>query len=219
MFITFEGTEGVGKTTQIRAMASIFEKAGKTVLITREPGGTPMGEEIRDILLAHRHERVAPMTELLLMFAARAQHVDTVIKPALARGEWVICDRFVDATYAYQGGGRQVPETQISALEKLVLNDFQADFTIILDAPVKIGLERVKGRGTHPDRFEQEKLDFFEKVRAVYLKRAKNQSRYKVVDASQSLEAVELVITHMAEEILKIGSNHNHSINRVENSG
>lgn len=204
MFITFEGIEGVGKSTQLKFMAELLQQAGISVVLTREPGGTPMGEEIRDILLVHRYERVAPMTELLLMFAARAQHVDTIIKPALEKGQWVLCDRFVDATYAYQGGGRGVSMSLISGVEKLVLEDFHPDRTLILDAPAEIGFERVKGRGTHPDRFEQEKIDFFERVRSVYLARAKTDpKRYQVINAAESLMEVQTHISNIVADLIK----------------
>ncbi len=194
MFITFEGIEGVGKTTHLKWMAEQLQLSGISVLSTREPGGTPMGEEIRDILLAHRHERVAPLTELLLMFAARAQHVDTVIRPALERGDWVLCDRFIDATYAYQGGGRGVAIDLIAKLEKLVLGDFKPDLTLLFDAPISIGLNRVKGRGGMQDRFEQEKLDFFERVRLAYQERATQDQRHKVIDASKTIDEVQRVL-------------------------
>lgn len=202
MFITFEGIEGVGKSTHLHFMAELFRKAGHSVLITREPGGTPMGEEIRDILLAHRNERVAPMTELLLMFAARAQHVDTVIAPALAAGHWVLCDRFTDATYAYQGGGRGLSMDQIEALENLVLGNFRPNYTVLLDAPAEIGLSRIKLRGA-TDRIEQEKIDFFERVRSAYLARAKiHSNRFRMIDAKIPLLEVEKLVLKLGEEIL-----------------
>lgn len=203
MFITFEGIEGVGKTSQLNFVAEKLDKAGISVLSTREPGGTPMGEEIRNILLVHRHERVAPMTELLLMFAARAQHVDTVIRPALQRDRWVLCDRFVDATYAYQGGGRTVPMEVISKLEDLVLGGFKPNFTLVFDAPVTVGLNRIKGRAIQ-DRFEQEQLDFFERVRAVYLERAQSDlKRYKIIDASQPLSEVRKIVSEFVKVLIK----------------
>ena len=195
MFITFEGIEGVGKTTHLKWMAEQLQRAGISVLTTREPGGTPMGEEIRDILLAHRHERVAPLTELLLMFAARAQHVDTVIRPALESGHWVLCDRFVDATYAYQGGGRGVETDLIAKLEKLVLGNFKPDLTLLFDAPIEVGLSRIKERGGVQDRFEQEKLDFFERVRLAYKARAdQDPVRHKIIDASKTIDEVQTVL-------------------------
>lgn len=203
MFITLEGIEGVGKTTQLKFLAKELQAKGISLLITREPGGTPMGEEIRDILLAHRNERVAPMTELLLMFAARAQHVDTVIQPALKQGKWVLCDRFTDATYAYQGGGRGVSMREIENLEKLVLNEFHPDLTIILDAPIEIGQHRVQNRNGHPDRFEKEKLEFFERVRKVYLQRAALfPARYKIIDASLPVAAVQFEIIKIIKTLL-----------------
>lgn len=204
MFITFEGIEGVGKTTHLKWMAAALSKAGIEVLTTREPGGTPMGEEIRDILLAHRNERVAPLTELLLMFAARAQHVDTIIQPALKRGCWVLCDRFVDASYAYQGGGRGIETTLIEKLEKLVLADFKPDLTLLFDAPVSVGLSRVKGRGGIQDRFEQEKLDFFERVRLAYKARAdQDPLRHKIIDASESIEAIQKGLQDITDQLIK----------------
>jgi dTMP kinase len=204
MFISFEGIEGVGKTTHLQYMAAQLKAAGIRILQTREPGGTQMGEEIRDILLAHRHERVAPLTELLLMFAARAQHVDTIIRPALAEGHWVLCDRFVDATYAYQGGGRGVPQSMITELEILTLGDFHPDLTILLDAPPVVGLERVRSRGNAHDRFEQEKLDFFERVRVVYQQRAEQHpERYRVIDATKSLESIQKIIRDLSLRLIE----------------
>lgn len=160
MFITFEGIEGVGKTTHLAFTVEILKRAGISVIATREPGGTVMGEEIRDVLLKHRHESVHPLTELLLMFAARIQHVETIIRPHLNKGDWVICDRFTDATYAYQGGGRGMPLSSIEHLEKLVLGNFKPDLTFLLDASPSISLQRIRGRGGHPDRFELEKQAF-----------------------------------------------------------
>jgi dTMP kinase len=192
MFITLEGIEGVGKTTHLNFIVELLKKKKIPFIQTREPGGTEMGEEIRDILLKHRHELVASTTELLLMFAARAQHVTTIIKPALARGDWVLCDRFIDATYAYQGGGRGVPKHQIEILEKLVLGEFHPDLTFVFDAPPEIGLARAKGRSTHPDRFEREDLEFFERVRETYLSRATLlPNRYQIIDATQTLTDIQ----------------------------
>ncbi len=198
MFITFEGIEGVGKSTQLRYLEAILNKAGIPVVMTREPGGTTMGEEIRDILLAHRNEHVVPVTELLLMFAARTQHVDTVIKPALAQGNWVLCDRFVDATYAYQGGGRNIPMETIRQLEMFALGAFKPDQTLILDAPPEIGLGRIKGRGAR-DRIEKERADFFTRVRETYLNIAEQESeRCCLIDATQPLEVVRRRIEALA---------------------
>lgn len=204
MFITFEGIEGVGKTTQLKWVAEELKKAGIPFLQTREPGGTQVGEEIRDVLLAHRHEPFVPITELLLMFAARAQHVETVILPALRAGKWVLCDRFSDATYAYQGGGRGMDQNKIQSLERLVLNDFAPDLTFLFDAPAKIGLERVSGRGGHPDRFELEKVDFFERVRHMYLTRAKEDpKRFRIINAAESMEKVSNQVKTVLAEQLK----------------
>jgi dTMP kinase len=204
MFISFEGIEGVGKTTQLQFMAEELKKSGIEVVITREPGGTPMGEEIRDILLAHRYERVVPITELLLMFAARAQHVETVIQPSLRQGQWVLCDRFTDATYAYQGGGRGVSLETIQSLETLVLGDFKPDLTLLFDAPVMVGLQRVKGRAGHPDRFELEKIDFFERVRMHYHQRAvKEPMRFKIIDATQPLLKVKEATSMLLELLIR----------------
>lgn len=191
MFISFEGIEGLGKTTQVKLLKMYLEEKGIEVVVTREPGGTPMGEEIRDVLLAHRHEVVIPMTELLLMFAARAQHVGTIIKPALKEGAWVLCDRFVDASYAYQGGGRGMDLGKIQALEALVLEQFTPDLTFLFDAEPIVGMQRIKGRNGHPDRFELERIEFFDRVRAVYQKRAEeNPKRFRVIDARKPEDEV-----------------------------
>ncbi|MBU2955355.1 dTMP kinase [Marinobacter sp. F3R08] len=189
-FITFEGTEGVGKSTQLANAAKTLENLGVNVLVTREPGGTPMAEAIRDLLLATRDEPVNEITELLLMFAARAQHLHTRILPALDRGQWVLCDRFTDATFAYQGGGRGVPEQRIALLETLVQGDIRPDHVILLDAPVDTGMERARRRGAL-DRFEQEHRDFFQKIRDTYLARAAAQpEKYCVIDAARPLDQV-----------------------------
>ncbi|ARM83725.1 MULTISPECIES: dTMP kinase [Marinobacter] len=189
-FITFEGTEGVGKSTQLANAASTLDALGVECVVTREPGGTPMAESIRELLLAPRDEPVNETTELLLMFAARAQHLHTRILPELEAGRWVLCDRFTDATFAYQGGGRGVPADRIALLESLVQGTVRPDHVILLDAPVETGMTRARHRGDL-DRFEQEAVAFFERIRETYLARAASApGRYHIVDASQPVEAV-----------------------------
>lgn len=189
-FITFEGTEGVGKSTQLANASRTLEELGVDYIVTREPGGTPMAEAIRELLLAPRDEPVNEITELLLMFAARAQHLHTRILPAINSGQWVLCDRFTDATFAYQGGGRGVPKDRIALLENLVQGEVRPDHVILLDAPVATGMARARDRG-ELDRFEQEDLEFFQRIRDVYRERAIAQpSRYHVVNAARSLEEV-----------------------------
>lgn len=201
-FITFEGTEGVGKSTQLATARQALEAAGKTVIVTREPGGTPMAEAIRELLLTPREEAVNDLTELLLMFAARAQHLHGRILPALEQGTWVLCDRFTDATYAYQGGGRGVPQEQIAVLEQLVQGALRPDHVVLLDAPVEIGMSRARNR-SEPDRFEQEKAAFFQRIRDCYLKRAAEQpTRYHVVDAAQSLDDVSQQVSSLMDRLL-----------------
>ena len=201
-FITFEGTEGVGKSTQLETARSALEAAGIEVLVTREPGGTPMAEAIRELLLAPRQESVNSMTELLLMFAARAQHLHERIVPTLEQGTWVLCDRFTDATYAYQGGGRGVPQQQIAALEQLVQGDLRPDHVILLDAPVEVGMARARSRSA-PDRFEREQAAFFQRIRDCYLERARLQPlRYHVVDAAQPLAHVSRQVSGLITDLL-----------------
>jgi len=190
-FITLEGGEGAGKSTVLSAVREQLVADGAEVIITREPGGTPAGEAIRGVLLDPAlHGAIAPETELLLMFAARAQHVRETIKPALAAGRWVLSDRFTDASYAYQGGGRAQPLERIAELERWAADDLQPDLTLLLDLPVGIGLARARGRGP-ADRIELEAQDFFERVRAAYRARAAAQpARFRIIDASQPLDAV-----------------------------
>lgn len=183
-FITLEGIEGAGKTTQLRFLQQFLETGGRRVVTTREPGGTPLGEEIRELLLDHRHTGMAEPSELLLMFAARAEHLARRIEPALERGAWVLCDRFTDATYAYQGGGRGVAWERIAALETWVQGSLRPDLTLILDLPVETGLRRAGGR-SRLDRFEREARPFFEAVRAAYLRIARQDpERVRVIDAT-----------------------------------
>ncbi len=184
-FITFEGIEGVGKTTQIAAARDHLVARGVRVVQSREPGGTPVAEAIRELLLDPRHAAMAPESELLLVFAARAQHLAQKIRPALASGEWVLCDRFTDATYAYQGGGRGIDSGRIHAIEQWVQAGFGPDLTLLLDAPVALGMARAKARGGG-DRFESEREAFFTRVRAAYLARARAEpQRFEVLDASR----------------------------------
>ncbi len=201
LFLTVEGAEGVGKSTNIAFIRSALESKGIEVIVTREPGGTEMAEEIREVLLKNRSEFVAENAELLLMFAARAQHIESLIKPALASGKWVISDRFTDATYAYQGGGRGVDVDKIAILERFVQNEFRPDKTILLDAPVEIGMARAHKRG-ELDRFENEKNAFFERVRKVYLDRLEQEpQRFEFIDASKTLEAVQAQLKNVINEI------------------
>lgn len=191
LFITLEGPEGAGKTTNRAFLAEQLQALGCTVVLTREPGGCSLAEHIRELLLAPSDEPMAVDAELLLMFAARAQHLAQVIEPALARGEVVLCDRFTDATYAYQGGGRGVPFARIEQLEQFVQGARRPDLTLLFDLPVEIGLSRAVARG-QLDRFEQEGRTFFEAVRSAYLARAAAEpARYCVLDAGQSLEQVQ----------------------------
>lgn len=191
VFITLEGGEGAGKSTQLAYLRQRLEAAGVTLHVTREPGGTPLGERIRELLLDHRQTDMASDTELLLMFAARAQHLAERIRPALAAGEWVLCDRFTDATYAYQGGGRGIDPRRIAVLEDWVQGTLRPDLTLLLDLPVDVGMARANGRG-ELDRFEREQQAFFERVRAAYLAQAQREpGRYRVLDAAQSVDDVQ----------------------------
>jgi dTMP kinase len=190
-FITVEGGEGVGKSSNLAFIEEYLRNAGKDVVMTREPGGTPLGEQIRELLLDAKQNNMAVDTELLLMFAARAQHLEQVIKPALKEGKWVVCDRFTDATYAYQGGGRGVDMQRITQLEQWVQGNLRPDLTLLLDLPVQQGLQRA-GQRSEPDRFEREQQSFFERVRETYLIRARQESsRFRVIDASPALEQVQ----------------------------
>ena len=193
-FITLEGIEGVGKTTQVATVRATLETLGRRFQGTREPGGTPLAEDIRALVLAPRTEAVPGSAELLLMFAARAVHVANLIEPTLAAGQDVVCDRFTDATYAYQGGGRGVPLADVAALEAITHGGLQPDLTLLLDAPPALALQRAKRRSA-ADRFEAETLAFFERVRAAYLARAAAEPyRFVVVDAAQPLEAVSAAV-------------------------
>ena len=196
-FITLEGIEGVGKTSNIAYIQCLLKDKNIPVLLTREPGGTALAENIRQLLLDKDQESIAEQTELLMMFAARAQHIKHVIYPTLEQGIWVICDRFTDATYAYQGGGRNMALSAIQWLENFVQADLRPDLTLLLDAPVHLGMQRVVQRGKL-DRFESEKVAFFEKVRQAYLTIAKQQpERVKIIDATQSLGNVQYQISNI----------------------
>lgn len=201
-FITLEGIEGVGKSTNLAFVAQHLRDAGIDVIETREPGGTAIAERIRSLLLDKEEEPLCDEAELLLVFAARAQHLDQVIRPALAAGKWVLSDRFTDATYAYQGGGRHFSMSRIEWLESWIQNDLQPDLTLLLDLPVKQGLLRAKNR-SEPDRFESEKYEFFERVRTVYLQRAHAApQRFFIVDTAQSMEQVQRVLQTRVDELI-----------------
>ena len=192
-FVTFEGIEGVGKTTQVARLSSALHSLKVAHVVTREPGGTPLAESIRQVVLTAREETLPPTAELLLMFAARAVHLANHIEPNLQAGRWVICDRFTDATYAYQGGGRQLAAAPIGELERMVQGTRRPDLTILLDAPVAGALARAAARnaGSAADRFERERSEFFERVRSAYLARAAAEpERIALVDATQSVDAV-----------------------------
>ena len=199
-FITVEGIEGVGKSTNLSFVANELRRAGRAVVESREPGGTALGERIRDLLLSPE-TRIAPLTELLLMFAARAAHLEEVIRPALLSGKWVVCDRFTDASHAYQGGGRGLPAATINTLASLVQGDLRPDLTLLLDAPLKIAEERQAGRG-HRDRFEQESLAFFGRVQKAYLDlAAQDPGRVRLIDAGRPLAAVQEDIRRILAEM------------------
>ncbi len=187
-FISMEGIDGAGKSTQHTWLVDTLRQRGRTVVATREPGGTPLGEKLRALLLS---EPMHLETEALLMFAARREHVAAVIEPALERGDWVVCDRFVDASFAYQGGGRGLAWEKLGALSAWVLGDLQPDLTLIFDVPVEIAQKRLHAATPNPDRFEQEQAAFFERVRAAYLRIAsENPGRVRVVDATRSPEEI-----------------------------
>lgn len=195
LFITLEGSEGVGKTSNMEFIKTILESKAIEYIETREPGGTALGESLRTMLLGEDYKGMSDDTELMLMFAARAEHVAQVINPALQQGKWVLCDRFTDATYAYQGGGRQLDMQRIEGLENWVLGELRPDLTLLLDAPIEVGRERA-GKRSAPDRFEQERDAFFNRVRQTYLSRAEAEpERIKVIDASLSLPEVQAQIS------------------------
>ncbi|WP_455230712.1 dTMP kinase [Geopseudomonas aromaticivorans] len=203
LFITLEGPEGAGKSTNREYLAERLTSAGCDVLLTREPGGTPLAERIRELLLTPSAEPMAADTELLLVFAARAQHLAQVIRPALAAGKVVLCDRFTDATYAYQGGGRGLSLERIALLEDFVQGSLRPDLTLVFDLPVAVGLARAAARG-RLDRFEQEAQDFFEAVRQAYLARARQTpARYRLLDAAQPLAAVQAQLDDLLPELLE----------------
>jgi dTMP kinase len=202
LFITLEGGEGAGKSTSLEFVRQLIERSGREVVVTREPGGTPVGERIREILL-HGDADISVDTELLLMFAARTEHLTRLIRPRLEQGAWVLCDRFTDATYAYQGGGRGVPEARIRVLEEWVQQGLKPDLTLLLDIPVAEGLARANNRST-PDRFERERQDFFERVRARYHEQATREAqRFRVIDATQPIPAVQTQLRAALEPLLK----------------
>jgi dTMP kinase len=202
LFITLEGIEGAGKSTLMTSIAEIFSETGSEVVQTREPGGTKTGEQIRNILLDSKNAAVIDDTELLLMFAARAQHISEVINPALSSGKVVICDRFTDASYAYQGGGRGIELSRIKILEDWVLQGLKPNLTLLFDLEIETGLRRA-GKRSDADRFEQEEISFFEQIRACYLQRAENEpERFRIIDASQSFDNVKQQIQDILKEYL-----------------
>ena len=198
-FISFEGIDGAGKSTQHAWMVQHLRSLGRTVVATREPGGTPLGEKLRALLLA---EPMHLETEALLMFAARREHIAQVIHPALTRGEWVVCDRFVDASFAYQGGGRGLDWKKLEDLAQWVLGDLQPDLTLIFDAPVEIAQQRLHAATANPDRFEQEQAAFFERVRSAYLRiAAENPGRVRLIDATQTPDTINKLLENIIATI------------------
>ena len=187
-FITLEGSEGVGKTTNIDVVCRLLEANGVPFIKTREPGGSPLAEALREAMLAVREEEVSAMTELLIVFAARTQHLDRVIRPALAAGQWVVCDRFTDASYAYQGYGRGLDLERITALEGWVQNGLQPDLTLLLDLAPEVAEQRMQERTK--DRMESEKVEFYQRVRSGYLRRAAQDARFRVIEAKNTIDTV-----------------------------
>ena len=202
-FISIEGVEGAGKSTQVSFIQDYLTNLGKIVVVTREPGGTELSEKIRNLLLEPSSNSMANDTELLLVFASRAEHVSKVINPALHRGDWVLCDRFLDATYAYQGGGRGIERQRIQQIADWTLRGLIPDLTLLFDLPVELGLERVLERKGDMDRFEQEKIDFFQKIRKSYLKSAKAEpNRIKIVNASLSITKIQEQLTQLIKPLI-----------------
>ena len=202
-FITLEGSEGAGKSTALAAVRGWLDTNHIDAVITREPGGTPLAEKIRELLLDKKNSAMCDDTELLLMFAARAQHLNELIMPSLGDGKWVVCDRFTDATYAYQGGGRNIAMQRIAHLEQWVQGELRPDLTLLLDLPVEQGLARANQRGDL-DRFEQEQKSFFERVRDVYLQRAREfPQQFRIIDASQNIEEVRQQIHRQLDDYLQ----------------
>jgi dTMP kinase len=201
-FISLEGGEGAGKSTNIKFIEQLLKEEGISVVLTREPGGTVLSESIRQLLLNKEQGKISDQAELLMIFAARAQHIKYVIEPALKQGIWVLCDRFTDSSYAYQGGGRNMDTSAISWLEKYAQKNIRPDLTLLLDIPVELGMCRTKKRGKL-DRFELEKIAFFNKVRTIFLEIAAQQpERVKIVDATQELLAVQTDITQLMQKFI-----------------
>jgi len=201
-FISVEGIEGVGKSTNIEVIVDCIEAAGHQVVTTREPGGTPLAEDIRELLVGHSDETIPEIAELLLVFAARSLNVNNVIIPALEAGHWVLCDRFTDSSRAYQGGGRGIPIETIDRLADWVHGGIWPDLTILLDAPVEVGMQRASKRST-PDRFEQERHEFFQRVRACYLElAAREPQRFAVIDTTQPLAAVKSEVSALTRQLI-----------------
>jgi dTMP kinase len=204
-FITIEGTEGAGKSTALSFIQAYLVRAKVDIFLTREPGGTEIAEEIRKVLLyPASSETMSPNTELLLMFAGRAQHISQCILPALEAGLWVVSDRYVDASYAYQGGGRGIDMKKITMLDQLVVGDVYPDLTLLFDVPAELGVARTEKRGSQKDRIEHERVEFFMRVRDAYLERAKQDvKRIKMIDASQPLPAVQAQIVSVLDAFLE----------------
>lgn len=201
-FLTLEGSEGAGKSSNLVFIEDFLRSTGIDLITTREPGGTGLGEAIRELLLDHRNTSMLDDTELLLMFAARSQHIHELILPALARGQWVLCDRFTDASYAYQGGGRGIAIERIAQLEQWVQGELRPDMTLLLDIPVEQGLQRA-GQRSEPDRFEREQEQFFQRVRQTYLQRANAEpERYRIIDAAAPLEQVQQQLDAVLTQIV-----------------
>ncbi len=202
LFITLEGIEGAGKSTAVDFIEDFLTKEGHDVIKTREPGGTVIGEQIREILLKNENYTLTYDTELLLVFSARAQHIQEVILPALSSGKIILCDRFTDASYAYQGGGRGIDASRINLLEKWVQEDLRPNLTLLFDLDVSIGMQRTKKR-SDADRFEREEINFFEKIRNTYLERAKNEpQRFRIINSASSLESVKEQIITILKDFL-----------------
>ena len=198
-FITFEGIDGAGKSSHIESVSALIRAQGLQVVSTREPGGTPLGEKLRELLL---HESMHLETEAMLMFAARREHLACVIEPALARGDWVVCDRFSDATYAYQGGGRGLDKEKFSVLEQWVHRHLQPDLTFLFDLPPSVAGERIANQGRELDRFEQERADFHIRVRTAYLERAAQApQRIKIINADQALDSIKKQVEEIVSTI------------------